>query len=232
MCDGGYILLCDDISEAVERLSSGINAQSLRIFHKSNFLKDDVKPIQDEAHLAFSQPARFIIAGKSFNITFQNALLKLFEEPPKNVQIILVATSKSIFLRTVRSRFPIIDERTFVPLATFPLDVSRLSLQDSYRFLKELENRSKAKITKKNQGEESETSIDDTDSERLQKDGVRELISSLLLACHDANIPLKESDFAIFERAIFLADIERAENLFIPLLLLVMQRKKDVRSKN
>lgn len=206
---GGYILLTSDFSRALEKHSTGIAEENLKIFIKEEFLIDDSKEVIAAAHISSQAPILLIIAAQSYNLYAQNALLKILEEPPQRVSFILMATSKSSLLPTIRSRLPIIDERKNTPIAPFALDLSKLSLQEIYRFLQDLNTRS------------------------LSKEENKRLIESLLFACKEESLPLKSSDLELFSRAITLAEqFERSAHIFLPLLLMALQRKKHVRSKN
>lgn len=206
---GGYILLTSDFTRAIERHSAGIHQEYLKIFTKEDFLIEDSKEVITAAHITSQYPVLVIIAAKSYNVYAQNALLKILEEPPKNISFLLMATSKSSLLPTIRSRLPIIDERENTPIASFPLTLHTLSLKEVYRFLHDLNTQS------------------------LTKEESKKLIESLLFACKEESLPLKSSDLELFSHAITLAEqFERPAHIFLPLLLMVLQRKKHVCSKN
>ena len=68
---------------------------------------NDIRDLREKAYLAPNEGERkiFILENiGSFNVQSQNALLKVLEEPPKNVFFILTATSKNTVLQTVLSR--------------------------------------------------------------------------------------------------------------------------------
>lgn len=68
---------------------------------------DDIRKIRNEAYLAPNEAniKVFILENTDkFNVQSQNALLKILEEPPKNVKFILTAATKTSILPTVRSR--------------------------------------------------------------------------------------------------------------------------------
>lgn len=68
---------------------------------------NDIRDLREKAHLAPNEGERkiFILENiGAFNVQSQNALLKILEEPPKNVFFILTATSKNTVLPTVLSR--------------------------------------------------------------------------------------------------------------------------------
>lgn len=68
---------------------------------------DDVRSIEEEAYLAPNEADEkvFILENADeYNVQSQNALLKIIEEPPKNVRFVLTASSVGGILPTVRSR--------------------------------------------------------------------------------------------------------------------------------
>lgn len=70
-------------------------------------LSDDVNTLIEESFLKPIESKRklFVIdRGETMNLSAQNKLLKTLEEPPKNVHILIGATSEFTFLPTVLSR--------------------------------------------------------------------------------------------------------------------------------
>ncbi|CAE10756.1 DNA polymerase III subunit delta' [Wolinella succinogenes] len=205
----GYILLTSNLAASIEELGAGGSNEHQKLFFKEEFLIDDSKEVIAQAYIASKEPVRVIIAAQNYNLYAQNALLKILEEPPKHISFILLATSKSSLLPTIRSRLPIIDHREPLSQNPFPLALSSLSLKEVYGFLKELTR------------------------ENPSKEETKRLIESLLFACKEESLPLRAQDLELFGRAIVLAEqFERPAHIFLPLLLLLLQRKKSVRPKN
>ncbi len=69
-----------------------------------DFKIEDAKEVIAEAYKSEENTKTLILGAKSFTIPAQNALLKILEEPPKNIVFVLLAPNKSTFLPTVRSR--------------------------------------------------------------------------------------------------------------------------------
>ncbi len=65
---------------------------------------DDVAFIKQKAYISDKNNRLIVIAAEKFNIFAQNALLKLIEEPPKNVEFMIVTNSKYSLLDTILSR--------------------------------------------------------------------------------------------------------------------------------
>lgn len=76
------------------------------VVETGHFSADDARRIQEFAHRAAMGErgkALIISAGRFFHEA-QNALLKLFEEPPAETALILIVPSEGILLPTLRSR--------------------------------------------------------------------------------------------------------------------------------
>ena len=65
---------------------------------------DDVAFIKQKAYVSDRNNRLIVIAAEKFNIFAQNALLKLIEEPPKNIDFLIVTNSKYSLLDTILSR--------------------------------------------------------------------------------------------------------------------------------
>lgn len=95
----------------VTEIAGGTSARSFHIDHIRNLRKD--------AYLLPNEGARriFILSGAdTMTVQAQNALLKILEEPPDTVMIILTASSKERMLSTILSRV------TSLALAPVPAD--------------------------------------------------------------------------------------------------------------
>ncbi len=106
-----------------------------KVIKDDALLVDDAKLIIEKAYLATSVKNIIIVAAKAFPPLIQNKLLKIIEEPPKNVEFIIIVPTKAIILPTIRSRLPIItlrEERTEEELG---LDLVRMNLATVYEFI-------------------------------------------------------------------------------------------------
>lgn len=99
-------------------------------------LKEDVSDIIEESFLKpieCDKKLFLIYSGESMNISSQNKLLKTLEEPPKNVHILIGATSEYSLLSTVKSRLkklvipPYSSEKLFDALKDECEDLDRLA---------------------------------------------------------------------------------------------------------
>ncbi len=109
-------------------------------FQKEKILLDDVKIISDEVFISTGSEKYIIIETNEIATITQNALLKMFEEPPSNVYFLIIVPSKSILLSTIRSRFPIFELKNREEFNS-PVPIPKLEnfrLQDLKAFLKDI----------------------------------------------------------------------------------------------
>lgn len=135
----GGILITRDIEERSKELENSLYPLRSVLFVRDDFKIEDAKEVIAEAYKAEEKLKTLILGAKSFTIPAQNALLKILEEPPRNIAFILLAPNKSTFLPTVRSRLTLTQEhqdRIFVPL---PLHLGTLDLAALFAFVKEHE---------------------------------------------------------------------------------------------
>lgn len=132
-----HILLTDSIEESVEELKTELAHTRKVFFIKEDFLLDDAKEVIREAYIAEAQTKYLILGAKSFNTFSQNALLKVLEEPPRNIIFILLSSSKSALLPTIRSRLIVKNKKEKAQALRVDLEFSTLSLKQMYAFVKE-----------------------------------------------------------------------------------------------
>ena len=109
-------------------------------FQKEKILLDDVKIISDEVFISTGSEKYIIIETNEIATITQNALLKMFEEPPSNVYFLIIVPSKSILLSTIRSRFPIFELKNREEFNS-PVPIPKLEnfrLHDLKAFLKDV----------------------------------------------------------------------------------------------
>ncbi len=189
------IVTCPDISYAKEQIVSQINSKLLKIYESDEFKVDDAKAVMREAYIAEERVKHLVIVAINYRNEAQNALLKLLEEPPRNIVFILIAKSKTALLPTIRSRMQIeqidFEKEPFV----LQLDVGKMELEDIFLFLKENKNISKV----------------------LLKETIQALLKAALL---QEKIKLREKELALFDRSLLLAELNtRAQTILSTLLL-------------
>lgn len=195
------IILCNDLAYAQKQLLERIDAPFVKTFFTEEFKVEDAHAVIREAYIAEEGGKVLILSAFTYNIYAQNALLKLLEEPPRNISFILITRAKNALLPTVRSRMQLEQMEAPKPEVAFDLDLLHLDLEAIFRFLKQHQN--------------------------SKKDELKLLIARLLqeTVVHAA-IPLKEHELAYFDMALELAELNtRAQNILSMLLLTIYEAK-------
>jgi len=130
-----HIILNDEVEERYERFKKAMHPQRVVGFVRDDFLIDDAKAVIAEAYISEASLKYIVLAAKQFNVYSQNALLKLIEEPPSNIALIVIAPGKSVLLPTVRSRLPVINELAGEAPQGVELTLGSLDLGTLYRFV-------------------------------------------------------------------------------------------------
>ena len=187
---------------AKEKILQILEERNYRLFFEEEFKVDNVKEVIREAYIAEDETKYIILIAKNYNIYAQNALLKILEEPPKNIIFILVAPSKTIFLPTIRSRMTIQKWDIKKERKSLDIDLNRLSLKDIFLFLKE--------------------------NRFLKKEESKEIIEAMLSeALLKYDITLNEKEMERFQKALELTNLNtRSLNVFANLFLTLLLREK------
>jgi len=199
------IYIVNDIEENMKELVSSLPLHDTRVIKneeegKEDFLISHARAAIKEAYLASSRTKYIILAGKTFTIEAQNALLKILEEPPKNIVFVMIANSKNTLLPTIYSRLPLTYQKTKKIYAECPLDFRKLDLKDVYTFLKE--------------------------HQRVSKNEAKEIIESILAKIQKQNIKLGSKELHSFSTAMKLCELNsRPINILTTLLLNLMTKR-------
>ena len=199
------IVLCNDIEYAKEQLLQEYASAYLKTFFTDEFKVEDAQAVIREAYIAEERQKVLILAALSYNIYAQNALLKLLEEPPRNIRFILISRSKNALLPTVRSRLQLRMMEAPKPQLEFDLDVAHLDLEAIFAFLKT--------------------------HRHVNKDTLKQIIQRLLeeTVVH-AGIRLSEEELSQFDMALELAELNtRAQNILSLLLLTIYEARMRMR---
>lgn len=136
---GGHIIISDELELEVETLESRLKPFRVVKFlvSEESFKIEHAKAVLAEAYVSESQTKYIIIASNDITDIAQNSLLKLLEEPPKNIEFIIITPTKSNLLPTVRSRLPILKSSNSHKRVSFDLNLSNLDYKEVFAFLKE-----------------------------------------------------------------------------------------------
>ena len=191
------IVTCANVEYAKDHILSQIDSKLTKVFLCDEFKVDDAKMVMKEAYIAEEHIKHLIIVAGTYRMEAQNALLKLLEEPPRNIIFILIAKSKTALLPTIRSRMQI--ENVFFEKEPFILeiDIAKMELGDIFNFLKKNKN--------------------------ISKTVLKETIQALLkVSLVNAKIKLRESELALFNKSLLLAELNTRPQTILSTLLLMI----------
>lgn len=130
------IIISSDIKQALDQVVNDLADSPKLVLEKDDFLIDDAGEVIKEAYKASDQTKYIITCAESYNRFAQNSLLKILEEPPRNIDIILIAPRKSIFLPTIRSRLMIEYKKSQKEPKVSLIDFDKLDIKEIYNFVK------------------------------------------------------------------------------------------------
>lgn len=144
------IIISDDFEGIKEEMINEFGINHLRFFIPQNeFLLDDARAVEKESYIAETSEKIIILMAQSYRIEAQNFLLKLLEEPPKNIKFLIVVPSKNLLLPTIKSRL-ICEKRTREKMKnTLNLELNKMDLKTLFEFLQENENLDKTELMEK-----------------------------------------------------------------------------------
>jgi len=132
----GHILKTSSIEEEIERLENELKPSRVVSFFEENFKIEHAKLVAQEAYISESSTKYIIIAAIEFTAVAQNSLLKLLEEPPRNIEFIIISPTKSNLLPTVRSRLPIRTHKQMHRVEELDINLTKLDYKEVFDFLK------------------------------------------------------------------------------------------------
>jgi len=132
-----HILITSDIQENYERLKEELAPSRVVGFvEEAEFKIEHAKAVIAESYISESQTKYIILGATNFNAISQNALLKVLEEPPRNIEYIILSPTKSNLLPTVRSRLPIIKGKVSYEFQEIDINFLKIDYAQIFAFLK------------------------------------------------------------------------------------------------
>lgn len=197
------ILIVNNIDETLKDLIQTLPPHSYRVVRneeKDDFLTAQAQQTIKEAYIASNETKYIILCGSSFRAEAQNSLLKVLEEPPKNIVFIIVTTSKSNILPTILSRLPHKYLKKKIERIDVDFDFFRMDLKSLYQFLK--------------------------DNQRIGKKEAKAIVESIMFKINSQKIKLTQKELDTFSNAIKLLELNsRPIHILTTLLLTVIHRK-------
>ena len=201
--DYSSILIVNDIEVTLTELLPNYPIHSTRIIkneEKEEFLLIQANQAIKEAYIASSEKKYIFLCGSTFRKEAQNSLLKILEEPPKNVVFIIITNSKSSLLPTIYSRLPYKYLKKSVLKNESVLDMNKLDLKDIYNFLK--------------------------DNQKISKQEAKDIVESILMKVNNQKIKLSHKELDFFSKSIKLLELNsRPINVLTTLLLSIANQK-------
>ena len=197
------ILIVNDIEATVNELVSKYPLHSTRIIkneEKEEFLTAQAVQAIKEAYIASNDTKYIFLCGSTFRKEAQNSLLKVLEEPPRNVVFIIITNSKTSLLPTIYSRLPYKYLKTSILKDESALNLNKLDLKDIYNFLKE--------------------------NQKISKNEAKQIVESILLKVNSQKIKLSAKELDFFSKSIKLLELNsRPINILTTLLLFLANQK-------
>ncbi len=201
--EGGFshIFLCKNMEKAKSYLEETYGQKRHLFYEKDDFLLEDAKELIKEAYIAEAHPKYLIVLAKGYRVEAQNALLKLLEEPPRNIVFILQAPAKTAFLPTIRSR-----------LLSQELEVEAIKISSGLH-LKTLDSGHIYTFVQSHSG--------------LDKNGLKEMVQAIVCEAIDTyQLRFSEKELGYFQKLTHLCELNaRPQTILIALLLAILQRK-------
>ena len=199
------IVVTSDFESLKAKLESEFGINNLRFYVSDDFLLENAKEVIAEAYIAEKDEKILVINANSFRIEAQNALLKIIEEPPRNIKFIIATQSKNLLLPTIRSRMLIENNLTKKPKITLDLNLKSLSLKELTSFI--------------------DQKIADEQAQKFGKNELKELVSVIVTKAVDNGYKFSGDEMDYFFSLIKLADLNaKSHAVLTPLLLTIFQK--------
>ncbi|WP_103594031.1 DNA polymerase III subunit delta' [Campylobacter concisus] len=199
------IVVTSDFESLKAKLESEFGINNLRFYVSDDFLLENAKEVIAEAYIAEKDEKILVIHANSFRTEAQNALLKIIEEPPRNIKFIIATQSKNLLLPTIRSRMLIENNLTKKPKITLDLNLKTLSLKELTSFI--------------------DQKIADEQAQKIGKNELKELVGVIVTKAVDSGYKFSGDEMDYFFSLIKLADLNaKSHAVLTPLLLTIFQK--------
>ncbi|CAD7286784.1 hypothetical protein LMG7974_00082 [Campylobacter majalis] len=199
------ILISSDF-EAVKSDLEDKHKHMVKFFISDEFLLENANAMICEAYIAEAEPKLLVAMAKSYRNEAQNRLLKIIEEPPKNIYFMLVVPSINMLLPTIRSRLITENKAQKKQRLSSGLNIKQLDLKDVYEYLQSIEA--------KDRGE-------------LGKNELKELVIAIISEALEAGIKFNQDELSYFYNQVVLADLNtKAVNLLVPIFLTILKKSR------
>ena len=195
------------ISSDFESIKDEFASKNVRIFEYENMLLEDAKDVIAEAYIAEYEQKNIVIMAKKLGAEVQNSLLKILEEPPKNIVFTLIVPSKNTLLPTVRSRLMLEVRSRAKGRCEHGLDLWRIDLKSLSEFVK--------------------TQKELKENGKLSALELSKLVSDIICDALDSGFVFSADELEYFKKLSYISALNTApEYVLTPLLLLLMKKSK------
>ena len=201
--DYSTILIVNDIEATLAELLPNYPIHSTRIIkneEKDEFQIEQANKTLKESYIASNETKYLFLCGATFRVEAQNALLKILEEPPKNIVFILLVSSKNSLLPTIYSRLPYKNLKKVVEKDDIELNIKKLDLKDIYTFIK--------------------------NSQKITKNEAINIVETILIKANRENIKFNQKELDIFFKSIKLLELNSKPTTVLSYLLLSILEKE------
>ena len=197
------IFIVNSIEDSLSKILAVYPIHQTRVIkneEKDEFQIEQANKTLKEAYIASNETKYLFLCGATFRVEAQNALLKILEEPPKNIVFILLVSSKNSLLPTIYSRLPYKNLKKVVEKDDIELNIKKLDLKDIYTFIK--------------------------NSQKITKDEAINIVETILIKVNKENVKLNQKELDIFFKSIKLLELNSKPTTVLTYLLLSILEKE------
>ena len=197
------IFIVNSIEDSLSKILAVYPIHQTRVIkneEKDEFQIEQANKTLKEAYIASNETKYLFLCGATFRVEAQNALLKILEEPPKNIVFILLVSSKNSLLPTIYSRLPYKNLKKVVEKDNIELNIKKLDLKDIYTFIK--------------------------NNQKITKDEAINIVETILIKANKENIKLNQKELDIFFKSIKLLELNSKPTTVLTYLLLSILEKE------
>ena len=197
------IFIVNSIEDSLNKFLAVYPIHQTRVIkneEKDEFQIEQANKTLKEAYIASNETKYLFLCGATFRVEAQNALLKILEEPPKNIVFILLVSSKNSLLPTIYSRLPYKNLKKVVEKDDIELNIKKLDLKDIYTFIK--------------------------NSQKITKDEAINIVETILIKANKENVKLNQKELDIFFKSIKLLELNSKPTTVLTYLLLSILEKE------
>lgn len=197
------IFIVNSIEDSLSKILAVYPIHQTRVIkneEKDEFQIEQANKTLKEAYIASNETKYLFLCGATFRVEAQNALLKILEEPPKNIVFILLVSSKNSLLPTIYSRLPYKNLKKVVEKDNIELNIKKLDLKDIYTFIK--------------------------NNQKITKDEAINIVETILIKANKENVKLNQKELDIFFKSIKLLELNSKPTTILTYLLLSILEKE------